>query len=175
MSIEDRLRTYLARDLGRVERGLVLLEEEHLFPGGRIDILARQGDARVALELKAQPYSTQQVCAQLMNYLHYVPRVYFIAPKVRYGVYATMQDHYRQDRLKLFEIDSHLDIRRVVPHDLDDTRPFPRLAVSAQPKRATGSPLALEIAKHVSSYVRKPLHKKLFLLAAEHIFGPQRS
>ncbi len=126
---EFRLRDYLARNLHVLDPRLNFVAVEHAFPGGRIDILARRGRKRVGIEVKARPYDTQKVCAQLMHYCETFPLVYFVAPKVRYGVYGTLRQYCHSRRLSLFEIGDRLTCSRVTREVLDDTRPFPTLDV----------------------------------------------
>jgi hypothetical protein len=118
-------------NLRQINPHLRLLDYEHKFPGGRIDILAQQGSSKVALELKARQYSTNSICAQLLNYLNYLRsssgKVYFIAPKIKYGVYSTLKEFYEGHILELYEVQKNSTgdkyfFQKMSPGQLDDRR-----------------------------------------------------
>ena len=101
---------------------------------GRIDILAKENKKKVAIELKAANYSTQQVCAQLLNYINFVEpsrgKVYFIAPKVKMGIYTTLKKYHEKKILELYEVSLNGNgyiFKRVYRKDLDDSRRIPDL------------------------------------------------
>lgn len=139
--IESRLRDYLAGNLGIIDPDLRLVATEYVIPGGRLDILAENQRSRVAIELKAAPYDTRRVNVQLLLYLNYAPLVYFVAPKVRRGVYAALQQYYHRQRLKFFELTDGLQCTSIDPEMLDDSRPFPKIHIPESPW-----PLPLRVA-----------------------------
>jgi hypothetical protein len=106
------LQNYLANNnghnLSKIEENLKIIEKEHIFPGGRIDILAEKNKIPVAIELKIKDYNTRGICAQLLNYLNYMSsmngKVYFVAPTIKYGVFSTLKNYYSENKLKFFEV-----------------------------------------------------------------------
>ena len=133
-NLEVLLRNYFTKENGKnlkkINKDLKLIEPEYVFQGGRIDILCEYKKRPLALELKANNYSTQMVCVQLLNYINYVKEkkgsVIFLAPKVKYGVYSTLKEHYSKGILELYEFDVNknydLNIKKMSPKLLDDSR-----------------------------------------------------
>lgn len=126
MRLESILRDYYAQDISRIDPALELVGKEYSFPGGRVDLCCRLNKKEVAIELKAKTYDSRRVAVQLLKYLGYFDEVWFVAPKVRYSVYASLKQ-YHPVRLSFFEIGRDLSVVRVPPNQMDDTRPFPRL------------------------------------------------
>ena len=91
---ELQLQQYLTRNRGenlrKIDSELEFLEAEYKFESGRIDIVAKKESTPIGIELKATNYQTRAICAQLMNYLNYISKfdgnIYFIAPKIKYGI-----------------------------------------------------------------------------------------
>ena len=179
MALEARLRDYLARDIGRIDPGLSLLAVEHPVPAGRVDLLARDAHGIVGVELKARPYGTDDVCEQLCHYLRVLPRVYFVAPKVKRGVYDGLRDAYGEGRLRLYEVSPSLACARMTPEQLVDARPFPRIAVPREiPSPLSGTARSLLHALAVQGaerLVQDPLARKLLKTYVDHVLRPQRS
>lgn len=129
--IQNYLSANRGEKLAQIHPSLVFIEKEHKFNGGRIDILAKKGKEIIGIELKAAPYNTQSVCAQILNYINYLSdingKVYFIAPKIRYGVYSTLKNFYDSKTLLLFEFtkdNKDYFFKEVKPKELDDSRSF---------------------------------------------------
>ena len=112
--LERKLQNYLiansGKNLSKIDSDLVFLDSEYSFNGGRIDILAAKNGLPVAIELKAKNYSSSQVAGQLINYHTFLkPKnglVYFVAPKIKPGVFSTLKNY---ERVKFFEFDSKLN------------------------------------------------------------------
>jgi|WetSurMetagenome_2_1015567.scaffolds.fasta_scaffold411311_2 hypothetical protein len=132
-SYESSLQTYLTKNHGlnlqRIENSLELIEPEHIFRGGRIDILAKNQSNLVGIELKYNNYQTRGICAQLLNYLNYLSAkdgvVYFIAPKIKYGIYSTLKEFYDHKQLKFFEVtrvNNYYLFVEVEPININDAR-----------------------------------------------------
>jgi hypothetical protein len=130
---EHALQNYLTKNNGinlkKIDSSLTLLDIEHKFRSGRIDILAKRDDKLIGIELKSSDYQTRGICAQLLNYLNYLTpgngEVYFIAPKIKYGIYSTLRNFYEDKKLKLFEYEQRnnsLVFKEIYPLDLDDSR-----------------------------------------------------
>jgi hypothetical protein len=130
---EQELQHYLVKNngehLAEIEPSLILLDAEHKFPGGRIDIIAKSNDAPIGIELKAADYQTRAICAQLLNYLNYLSKfngsVYFIAPKIKYGLYSTLQNFYSSGMLKFFEVkknNENYSFNEIRPFEIDDKK-----------------------------------------------------
>jgi len=130
---EYALQNYLIKNNGinlkKIEPTLILIDIEHKFRGGRIDILAKKDDKIIGIELKSTTYQTRGICAQLLNYLNYLTpdhgEVYFIAPKIKYGIYSTLRNFYDDKKLKLFEYEkrnNELIFKEIYPFNLDDSR-----------------------------------------------------
>lgn len=116
--LERKLQNYLIANGGynlrRIDSDLIFLDSEYSFPGGRIDILALNDGRPVAIELKAKDYSSSQVAGQLINYYNFLKSrnglVYFVAPKVKPGVFSTLSSY---DSIFFFEFDSRLRFKEV--------------------------------------------------------------
>ncbi|MGV8168809.1 MAG: hypothetical protein ACP5N3_02025 [Candidatus Nanoarchaeia archaeon] len=130
---EFALQEYLAADNGKhlaeLDPALELIETEHKFRGGRIDILAKRQDILVGIELKSNSYQTRGVCAQLLNYLTYLSsekgEVYFVAPKIKYGIYSTLQPFYEGKVLHFFEYSKegkNYFFRKIKPSEINDVK-----------------------------------------------------
>ncbi len=129
---ETLLRNYLSYDngknLSRIKPGLRLLGEEIIIPSGRIDLLVRDSQSICGVELKAMNYNTRQVGTQLTGYAHYFKenngKVFFIAPKVKKGIYYALKDFYEEGMVEFYEIKvtNKFSFNRVYSKDLDDSR-----------------------------------------------------
>lgn len=132
---ESALSNYLCKNNGanlkKIQGSLMLVEPEHRFNGGRIDILARnvQSSQLIGIELKAANYVTREICAQLMNYENYLSLkggiLYFVAPKIKGGIYSTMKNYCDNGTLKMFEYEfsrGEYCFAEMNGANLDDTR-----------------------------------------------------
>lgn len=116
--LERDLQNYLVasvgRNLSKIDPELIFLDSEYSFPGGRIDILASKNGVPVAIELKAKEYSSSQVSGQLINYHTFLSKkngeVYFVAPKIKPGVFSTMSSY---ESTRFFEFDAKLNFYEV--------------------------------------------------------------
>jgi hypothetical protein len=133
-SDESLLQTYLSRNNGlnlkQINPSLEFIECEHIFRGGRIDIWAKEKSKFVGLELKSKDYQTRNICAQLLNYLNYLEtwngELYFIAPKIKYGIYSTLKTYYDDNKLKFFEYtisNQSYNFTEIKPTEIKDYRP----------------------------------------------------
>lgn len=101
---EVALRTILARDLGKIEKGLrpfdskAGAEEISVGAAGRIDLLCRDSDDNlVVVELKRDTPS-DQVVGQLLRYMGFVKENYLKAGKIVRGIIVA---HAADERLRL--------------------------------------------------------------------------
>ncbi|MFA6073697.1 MAG: hypothetical protein WC758_06280 [Candidatus Woesearchaeota archaeon] len=132
---EHVLQTYLIKNNGqnlkKIDSNLNILESEHKFRSGRIDILAeKKNDLQkqiIGIELKSSTYQTRAICAQLLNYLNYLDSkngaVYFVAPKIKYGIYSTLKTFYDFGKLRLFEFEQKSNdyfFRELFPNTIND-------------------------------------------------------
>lgn len=132
-SYESYLQDYLTKNNGlnlkKIDPGLELVEKEHAFKGGRIDILAEKNSTPVGIELKFKDYQTRGICAQLLNYLNYLTEkkgeIYFVAPKIKYGIYSTLKGFYEDKKLRFFEVTYSKGIysfSEIVPSSINDLK-----------------------------------------------------
>ncbi len=130
---ELQLQQYLTRNRGenlrKIDSELEFLEAEYKFESGRIDIVAKKESTPIGIELKATNYQTRAICAQLMNYLNYISKfdgnIYFIAPKIKYGIYSTLKTYYDTGLLKFFEVTKKNDLysfKEIKLQDIDDKK-----------------------------------------------------
>ncbi|MCF7865988.1 endonuclease NucS [Candidatus Woesearchaeota archaeon] len=135
--IEQVVQSYLiannGKTLKKLNKKLNFIEEEHNIPGGRIDILCEEKNwfntKTIAIELKAQNYSTSYAIGQLTKYLNYADQVYFLAPKVKKQIYEQLKKPYQQNKLKLIEYkikpQKGFLFKEMSPRQLKDERQIP--------------------------------------------------
>lgn len=128
-TFQDYLTKNNGANLKKIDCYLELIESEHKFKGGRIDILAKKESKTIGIELKYYNYNTRGVCAQLLNYLNYITpiggEVYFIAPKIKYGLYSTLKSFYDDNKLKFFEVTNTgntYSFKELLPQYIDDSK-----------------------------------------------------
>ncbi len=129
---EALLRNYLShkngKNLNRIKPGLKLLGEEIIIPSGRIDLLVEDSQSICGIELKATKYNTRQVGTQLTGYANYFRdnngKVFFVAPKVKKGIYYALKDFYDGGIIEFYEIKvtDKFNFKRVYAEELDDSR-----------------------------------------------------
>lgn len=130
-NIEFLIRDYYAEKLEYIDKKISLIETEHEFPGGRIDIYAKNKYTQrpIAIEIKALKYNTKNTAMQLLNYINYVKekkgKVYFVSPKVNQGLLNILKEYYDKNLVQFYEYtykNEQFTAKKVKEKDLDDTR-----------------------------------------------------
>lgn len=155
--LERKLQNYLiantGRNLSRIDSELVFLDSEYSFKGGRIDILAAKNGLPVAIELKANNYSSSQVAGQLINYHNFLESksgfVYFVAPKVKPGVFSTLKNF---ERLRFFEFDEKLNFYEI--NKSDSKKKFFSFVIPEIEKDITYTYFKAPVAKVLSKSIK---------------------